>query len=153
MLPTELAEIIVETLNNKSAFEFSQDFTAIRSYVPCWELKDLKELRVTVLVPAFTSTRHDRARWISDVTVQIGVQVKLDIPPNADPADASNLMTTAADLYQTVLFEISAVLRANPQQGEANMMAITEIPYDSEHLQGQNIYTGLINLTYQMLRD
>ena len=151
MQPIDLAEILVETLNDKSAYEFSQDFTAIRSYVPYWELKDLRELRVTVLVPSWVSSRHDRGRWLAEVTVQIGVQVKLEVPPSSDAADAAGYLMTAADPYQTLLYDISAVLRDNPHQGEANLMTITEIPYDSDHIQ-QNVYTGLINLTYQMIR-
>lgn len=153
MLPTELAEIIVETLNNKSDFEFSQDFTAHWSYIPNWELKELKDLRVTVVVPALASARHDKTRRIADVTVHIGIQKKLKADPNADPVIASDNLVNAANPYAALLYEFSDLFFQNPQQGEAFWKSEELTLYDYDKLKEDSMYFAVLSLTYQMLRD
>ena len=75
----DLADAIVTALN---AEDFTKDFTAVRTLLPEYELKDMKTLHVTVIPREMEIKKINRAQNRKEMTIDIAVQVR--------PGDVTN---------------------------------------------------------------
>ena len=71
----DVAEAVKTELNEH---EFSQAFTAERHYRPIFDLKDMKDLHVTVVPKGVMLATAGRDRAQHDVQVDVAVQRKVD---------------------------------------------------------------------------
>jgi choline dehydrogenase-like flavoprotein len=78
---TDIADAVVTALNGQS---FSQPFTAARAYRPAFDLREMKDLHVTVVPKGVELTTAGRGLAQSDVQIDIGVQQKLATGDDAE---------------------------------------------------------------------
>ena len=140
----EITDAIVAVLNNHS---FSQPFTARRCYVPAFDLKEMKNLHVTVVPRGVELSTVSRSMIQHDVQIDVAVQRKLPAP--ADPAGDQAFIDTLMGLVQ----EIADVLRAVGYFGEAQWVKSENKPiYSPEHLEQLRQFTSVLTLTLRTLR-
>ncbi len=76
-----VADSVTEQLN---AAQFDHEFLAKRLYVPCFELEDMKELRVSVVPREVESLPHDRSQNRFHCRVDVAVQKKFSKGTNEE---------------------------------------------------------------------
>jgi len=141
----ELADTIVAELNGAVAGTFSQSFTAKRLYVPNFDLKDMKDLHVTVVPRGVELSTASRSLLQHDVQIDVAVQKKL-------PQDTTGDMA-AIDALMGLVQEIADFLRAVGRFGDAQWVKTENKPvYSSEHLEQLRQLTSVLTLTLRMLR-
>ena len=143
-LATDIAEALVTALN---AHAFSVALTAERHYLPSFELKELKDLRVTVVPKGVAMSMAGRGISQHDVQIDVAVQKKLTA---ADNAEIDELMGLVEEIAEFVRAERRLVL---PAAGEALWVnAANEPVYAPEHLAEQRTFTSVLTLTYRVIK-
>lgn len=75
---SQVADAVLADLQTGiTASAFSQTFTPTRDYLPLFDLKDLKTLRVTVLCESRTQQLADRRRRQREYRIDVGVEQKV----------------------------------------------------------------------------
>lgn len=141
----DVAEAVKDELNNAPTGTFSQVFQAVRKYRPTYDLKDLKDIVVTVVPKSNAVTPMDRRHNNQMVMVDIGIQKKLF-------EDESN---EAIDPLMDFVQEIIDYLSRLPLAGAAGAKwkGITNEPaIATEHLEKYRSFTSVVTLTYEMRR-
>ena len=135
-----ITENVVTQLN---AGSFSQTFTAVRNFLPLYELSDLKSLRVTVVPNATAIEAKARNTTQHDVEIDIAVQQKLSKTDN-----------TTIDPLMTLVEEIADHFRFKRLTSpDAIWMKTENEPvYAQEHLDQYRVFTSLLTLTFRILR-
>jgi len=134
----DIAGAVVTALNGHS---FSQPFTAARAYLPAFDLKDMKDLHVTVVPRGNEMSTAGRSIAQSDVQVDVAVQKKLS---TADTAEIDALM----GLVQ----EIAEFIRSTGRFGEASWVRTQNVPiYSAEHLGELRQFTSVLTLTLRVM--
>jgi hypothetical protein len=144
---TELADAVAYELNDAPSGTFSPTFTAERKVLPVHELKDLKDLKVTVVPKAIEITGSTRATSQYDLVVDIGIQQKL--PPATTDLDVN---VTALG---TLVDQIADYLRRRPLSllPGVTWVGITNDPvYAPEHLLEQRVFTSVLTVTYRAMK-
>ena len=137
-----IVDAVVQALNGHS---FSQPFTARRHYVPTFDLKDMKNLHVTVVPRGVEMSTASRTLLQHDVQIDIGIQQKLPADTTSDQARIDTLM----GLVQ----EVADVLRAAGHFDEAQWVRTENKPvYSPEHLEQLRQFTSVLTLTLRTLR-
>jgi hypothetical protein len=135
----DIATAVVEALN---AGEFSQEFTAVRHYLPTFDLKDMKDLHVSVVPKGVEMSLAGRGLPQDDVQIDVAVQKKL----------------TAADLAEidalvALVQEIADFVRTTGKFGDSAWMKTENVPiYSPEHLEQLRQFTSVLTLTLRMVR-
>jgi hypothetical protein len=136
----QIADAVVAQLN---AAAFSQALTATRHYAPSFKLPDMKELHVTVVPRAISSTSLDRSRDTFSYEVDVAVQKK---------TDGEQL---ALDALMTLVEEIADRFRAEPLASfpGARCMDVKNAPvFSPEHLDEFRQFTSVLILTFRLVR-
>ena len=137
-----IADAIVAALNGHS---FSQPFMAQRCYVPTFDLKDMKNLHVTVVPRGVEMTNASRLAVQSGVQIDIAIQQKL-------PADTAGDSAAIDDLMGLVE-EIADFIRATSHFGDAAWVKMANTPiYSPEHLEQLRQFTSVLTLTLFVMR-
>jgi len=140
----DIADAIVTALN---AHSFSQPFTARRHYVPTFDLKEMKNLHVTVVPRGVEMTAANRSMIQNAVQVDIGIQQKLPAP--ASPAGDQAAIDTLMGLVE----EIADFVRATGRFGDAAWVKMENTPiYSPEHLEQLRQFTSVLTLTLLVMR-
>jgi len=140
-----ITDAVVAALNGGT---FSQPFTAIRLYVPNFDLKDMKDLHVSVVPRGVELSTASRSLLQHDVQIDVAVQKKLP----ADTADTAGDQA-AIDELMGLVQEIADFLREIGSFGDALWVKTENKPvYSSEHLSQLRQFTSLLTLTLRMLR-
>jgi len=135
-----LADAIAEQLN---AHTFSQPLTAVRGYLPTFELPEMNVLRVTV-VPKEDDGRLDtRSSSVHDYAIDIGIQKKPESIENAELDPLLLLTQEIADFFLFGKHPASATLIA-PQ---------VRVLYLQEHLLKLRQFTSVVTLTFRGWRE
>ena len=135
----DVANAVVAELN--SSVLFSDGVTAVMNLKPEFELKDLKELKVTVVPKALKISNETRQDGGREVKVDIGIQRK-----TADLEIIAELMQLVEDVAG--LFEHKRL----SQYQQAVCVEIENDPiYDPEHLRQYRQFTSVITLTFRVL--
>ena len=142
---TAIADAVVAELNGVAAGTFSQPFTAKRLYVPNFDLKDMKDLHVSVVPRGVELSTASRSLLQHDVQIDVAVQKKLS-------ADTSNDQAVIDELMGLVQ-EIADFLRNVGHFGDAQWVKTENKPvYSSEHLEQLRQFSSVLILTLRMLR-
>ncbi len=137
---TDVADAVAEELN---AGSFSQAFTAARLVLPRFELKDLTELKVSVVPRTLDISGATRAACQYAAGVDIGIQKKVqDIEAGTD--ELGLLVDEITDfLRQRPLASTPWAIGARTQNDPV---------YDPGHLDQHRVFTSVLSVTYKMLR-
>lgn len=144
-MPTviDISDAIVAALNGHA---FAQPFVAQRWYVPTFDLKDMKDLHVTVVPRGLEMSTASRSLLQNDVQIDIAVQEKL-------PADASG-DKASIDALMGLVQEVADFIRATGRFGDAVWVKTENKPiYSPEHLEQLRQFTSVLTLTLRELRE
>ena len=138
---TEVADAVVAELN---AQEFSLAFTAVRSYLPRYDLAEMKDLRVTVVPRSMAILPATRSQNQHDVEIDIAVQKKLT---KADNQEIDSLVDLVDEIAQKFRLKRLSTLPA------AVWAKTVEDPiYLPEHLDQLRQFTSVVTLTFRLAR-
>ena len=137
----DIADAVVAELNAET---FTQDFTAVRRYVPRYEPKDIKELTVTVIPGPQAVEQAARDAGEHDYTIMVGVQIKLDSQDAAEVDPMVGLVEEIADFLAAQ--ELADVPEASC------LGATNEEPYIPELMDQFRVFTSFVVVNYRMLR-
>lgn len=134
----EAADAVVAELN---ATTFSQAFTAVRKYVPTYELQEMDSLHVTVVPKRIEREAQDRASDAEEFMLDIGVQKRVG---------AANVDAATMDPLTYLCEEIADhFMRWSMASPEAACIAIEHNPiYLPSHLREMGQFTSVITLTF-----
>jgi len=135
---TEIADAIVEVLNGS---DLTPEFTAERTLLPVYDLKALKQLKVSVVPKGRKITQGTRIHSIDEVKIDIGVQKKI-----SNDSELDGLLKLVED--------ICALFKAERLAGFASAICIkkeNEPIYDPGHLRQFRQFTSVITLTFKVL--
>ena len=138
MRTAELAELLVADLN---AHAFSQAFTAVRAYLPRYDLGEMAALHVTVVPAGRTVQPITRVGLQIDHRLEIAVQQKVAVE---DP--------TACDPVLHLVEELADHLCGHRLAGapEVSWVKTEHAPYIApEHLNELRQVTSLLVVTYR----
>ena len=134
----DTADAVVAALNGH---EFSQSFTTQREYRVEYNLKDMKDLRVTVVPKAVEMATAGRGLAQNDIQIDLAVQKKLTAGDNPE-------IDTLMDLIQ----EIAEFVRATGRFGDAVWVRAENTPiYSQEHLGEMRLFTSVLTLTLRVM--
>jgi len=137
----DIADALVTALN---AHAFGQAFTAERHYVPRFELKEMADLKVSVVPRSLVSETASRTMVREDIEIDVAVQKKLGGDVIAE-----------GDALMQLMEEIAGHLRATPLAGLANVVLVRIVNdpiYAPEHWDELRQFTSVLTLTYRTMR-
>jgi hypothetical protein len=135
-----IADAIVAALNGEA---FSQPFTAVRGYLPTFDLHELNELKVTVVPKEDDGKLDTRDASTHEYAIDIGIQKK---PSTIDNPDLDPLMRLTQEIADYFLFGKQAA-------GATLISPSVRILYFQEHLQKLRQFTSVITLTFRGWRQ
>ena len=136
----KIADAVVGELNRAA---LGEAFTAKRTYRPVYDLKDMKDLRVSVVPRAVAETIQSRSRTQGDYTVDVAVQKKV-----ADDTETDGLMKLVEEVARDFRFRRLPLLGG----GEAVWIGTANSPvYAPEHLAELGQFTSVLSLTFRVL--
>jgi hypothetical protein len=133
----DIADAVAAELNNA---ELSLEFTAEVNLKPEFELKDLKELKVTVVPKSLKFSGAARQESTKEVQIDIGVQKKTAAPEQL------------ATLLQLVE-EIAGIFDRKRLTGYPKAVCVgieNEPVYDPEHLRQFRQFTSVVTLKFRV---
>jgi hypothetical protein len=135
----QVADAIVEQLN---AATFSQPLSAVRGYLPTFELPEMSKLQVTVVPKEDDGRLDSRSSSAHDYAIDIGVQQK---PENTDNAILDPLMQLVEEIADFFLFgkQLAGTTLISPR---------VRVLYLQEHLHKLRQFTSVITLTFRGFR-
>ena len=134
----DIAGAVVTALNGHT---FSQPFTAARAYLPVFDLKDMKDLRVTVVPRGVEMTTAGRGLAASDIQIDVAVQKKLASGDNSE-----------IDALMGLVQEIAEFIRATGRFGDGSWVRTENVPiYSPEHLGELRQFTSVLTLTLKVM--
>jgi hypothetical protein len=143
---TDIADAVVAELNVAAAALIPGGFVAERHYRPVVDLRDLADLKVTVVPRGIVITPANRAGNQHDVQIDVAVQQKVN---DADQASLDALMTLVERIGQ---FFSRRRLSGLPGAGAgAAVWTKTENKpiYSAEHLEQFRTFTSVVTFTFK----
>jgi len=140
-LVVNIADAVVTALN---AGSFSSGFAAERQYVPRFDLKEMRDLHVTVVPRSLVSENASRTLVKDDIEIDVAVQKKL-----------TGDITAEGDALMQLVEEIAAHLRQTPLVGLTNVLLVrvaNDPIYAPEHWDELRQFTSVLRLTYRTMR-
>ena len=136
----DIADAVTTELNGA---DFGRPFTAVRRYVPLFELSEMDVLHVTVVPRGTDAELVDRARVQQDYQIDVGVQQRID--PDK-PEEVDPLLT----LVQQIGDHFTGMQISEPR---ATCIRVENRPvYDPEHLSRLRQLTSVLTLTFRTAR-
>jgi hypothetical protein len=138
---SKLADAVVGSINGA---DLSHDFTAVRTYLPVFDLAQMKDLHVTVVPKAVTSEAGDRSRGQFDYEIDVAVQKKLQTTENDEIDELMGLVEEIADIF-----------RSKRLEGYTSAICVkteNEPVYAQEHLDQLRQFTSVLTLTFRLMR-
>ncbi len=143
-LALDIADAVVAELSGAPEGTFSPGFEAVRRVLPEFDLKDLSELRVSVVPRSVLITGATRAQSQYEVAVDIGIQRKLGADLDAEVKALGGLVDAIAE-YLT--------RRPLAEAPQAVWSAIENEPvYAPVHLAEQRVFTSVLTVTYRVMK-
>ena len=134
----DIADAVVAALNGH---QFSQEFTAMRAYRPEYDLRELADLRVTVVPKSVEMTTAGRGLAQSDIQIDLAVQRKLSSGDNAE-----------IDALMGLVQEVAEFIRSTGRFGDAVWVKTENSPiYSQEHLGEMRLFTSVLTLTLRVM--
>ena len=135
---TNIADAVVAVLNGSG---LTPEFTAERTLLPLYDLKALRNLKVSVVPKGRKITQGARVLTIDEIQIDIGIQKKI-----SDDSELDGLMKLVED--------IAGLFKAERLDGYPNAICIkkeNEPIYDPEHLRQFHQFTSVVTLTFKVL--
>lgn len=134
----DIADAVVTVLNDAS---LSQSYTAVRTYRPIYDLRDITSLTITVVPKEQELILADRTQGQMDFRLDIGIQKKLgDATSTGD--------NTEIDALMTLVEEIIDLIRDTRVFGVAKWLKTENSPiFAPEHLSEMRVFTSVLTLT------
>lgn len=137
---TAIAHAVAAKLN---ATEFPQEFAVEVVFRPIFDLKNLRDLKVSVVPRAVNFARASRQANSRLVQIDIGIQRKL-----ADEADIEALLELVEAITQCF-----GIGRRLPDYPEALCVEIENEPvYAPEHIEQYRQFTSVVTLTFEVIK-
>ncbi len=140
-LVTDVADAVVAELNAKP---FSQPFEAKRTYLPQFDLAQMKDLHVTVVPKAVTILPASRAQNQHDVAIDVAVQKKVDKTDNTEIDALMGLVDEIADRFR--------LKRLDSYPGAVWSKTEQQPIYSQEHLDQMRQFTSVLTFTFRVVR-
>ena len=138
---TDIADAVAADIN---AGSFSEPVTAVREYLPAFDLADMAQLRVTVVPKGVTISPGGRAHNQHDYAIDVAVQKKLDA---ADNTEIDDLMTLVDELADHLRFK-----RLTDTPNAVWLKTENQPVYAQEHLQEMRQFTSILTFTFRVMR-
>jgi hypothetical protein len=151
---TDIADAVVAELNAaakpvadqpppEGGYIFDHAFTAERTYLPVFDLAEMKDLHVTVVPKGLSTSPFGRGSSQSDYALDIGVQKKLSGTAAADIDPLMALVETIGRFFR------QRRLASYPEA----VWVRTEHPhlYAPEHLSELRQFTSVLTLTFRVI--
>lgn len=120
-----------------------EEFVAERRYRPLYDLKDMKDVHVSVVPRAVTETIQNRGRTQGDYTVDVAVQKKV-----AGDEQTDGLMKLVEEIARHFRFRRLKLLGGE----EAVWIGTINMPiYAPDHLAELGQFTSVLSLTFRAL--
>ena len=141
-----IADAVTAALN---AATLSQSFTAVRHYLPEFDLKEMETLHVSVVPAELDEETADRTRDRAEYKIHVAVQKRVakQDPPGLD--------TATIDALMQLVEEIDDLFRHNRLAGyeQAHWAKTENKPiYDPKHLKEHGQFTSLLVFTFRVTR-
>jgi hypothetical protein len=141
----DIADAVVAALNAAPAGTFDQVFTAQRTYLPQFDLKDMADLHVTVVPKGTEMALAGRGLAQSDVQIDLAVQKKL----SAGAPD-----NTEIDALMGLVERIADFVRSTGTFGPALWLKTDNVPiYTPDHLRELGQFTSVLTLTLRVVKQ
>lgn len=138
---TDIADAIVAQLNGAT---FSQPVTAMRSYLPQYDLTEMQSLHITVVPKGVVLGSADRSRGQGDYSIDVAVQRKFAAGDNADLDGLTNLVEEIIDHFRG--------RRLDSYPDAAWLKTEQTVLYAPEHMAELRQFTSIVTFTYRVLR-
>jgi len=136
-----VADAVTESLN---AATFSEPFTALRHYQPLFELKDMKNLHVSVVPSGVAIAMRNRGHSDAEVKIDVAVQKKL---ARADAQEIDPLMVLVEEIAEH--FKTKRL----PGLPQAVWVKTENAPiYAQEHLAELRQFTSVLSFTFRVMQ-
>ncbi len=140
-LITQVADAVVAAL---SAATFSQPVTAVRSYLPQYDLTEMQSLHVTVVPKGVVLGSSDRSRAQGDYSIDVAVQRKFAAGDNADLDGLTDLVEEISDHFRG--------RRLDSYLDAAWLKTEQSVLYAPENMAELRQFTSVLTLTYRVVR-
>jgi hypothetical protein len=138
---TDIADAVVAELNVAAPTLITGGFVAERHYRPVVDLRELAQLKVTVVPRGVTITPANRAGNQHDVQIDVAVQQKVN---DTDQESLDALMTLVERIGQ-----FFSRRRLSSLPGAVWMKTENKPIYSAEHLEQFRTFTSVITLTWR----
>ena len=136
----QLADAIVLYLNEEAATLGTTGTTAVRSYLPRYDLKDMDTLHLTVVPKTAAQQKAGRRNVQEDLAIDIAVQKRFTEATKTEEIDA------LVHIVQTIFDSF-----VDMQVGDYSVMAVVNDPiYSPVHMEQYNQFTSVITVSFQM---
>ena len=133
-----IADAVTAEINRANLFP---DFTAERLFIPEYDLKTLKSIKVSVVPKAIKEINIARTMESKEIQIDIGIQQKITDERYLEIL--LNLVEEIADLFtQKRLADVPEALCIRTENNPV---------YDPEHLRQMRQFTSVITLTFKVL--
>lgn len=138
-----IADALVIALNAASYTAPHASITAVRRYLPRFELEDFEDLQVSVVPDGYAGELDSRRDVEEEYRIGIGVQKAVD--PST---------TSAIDALMLLVDEIAVeCMRMSLVGGTVHAVGVENDPiYSAEHLEEMRVFTSVLTVTFQTRR-
>ena len=136
----QLSEKIVTTLNDS---EFDLEFTAVRTLFPFYELKDLSNLKVTVVPKSVNITTATRSSNEFDYQIDIAIQKAVKSPDDSEVTALTELALAIAKSFRNKVYE---------DIGAVCFKQSIDPLYSVEHIQPPSVFTSVLTLNFKIVQ-
>jgi hypothetical protein len=131
-----LADEITEALN---AGEYAMSFTAARRLMPFYELKDLAQLKATVMPKSIEVQPHDRNSSLYNCEIDIAIQKAVAFPDDPEVSQLADLVMSITNAFRNKYAPCGAV---------CYKQTVDPI-YSADHMQSPPVFTSVITLSFK----
>lgn len=135
---TDLADAVTQLLNEA---ELSVEFTAERTLLPEYDIKSLKNVKISVVPKGIVTTQGTRIHSLDEIQVDIGIQKKISGESELD--GLLQLVENIAGLFKPE--------RLSSYPSAVCVKKENEPIYDPEHLRQYRQFTSVLTLTFKIL--
>jgi len=136
----QLADAIVLYLNEEAATLGTTGTTAVRSYLPRYELKDMDTLHLTVVPRTAAQQKAGRRNVQEDLAIDVAVQKRFTEATKTEEIDA------LVHIVQTIFDSF-----VDMQIGDYSAIVVVNDPiYSPEHFEKFQQFTSVITVSFQM---
>jgi hypothetical protein len=143
-MPSELIKVADAVVAALNAASLPMPFTAVRHYLPLFDLEEMAELHVTVVPRGIEVAQAARGKGSFDCKVDVAVQRRFS---RGDLAEIDPLMELVGEIAESFRG------KRLPGMPEAAWTKTEHVPvYAPEHMQELRQFTSVMTLTFKVVR-